>query len=479
MIEDKTEAEIEEQNTLVKKLIERKHGDLNPDLFHWSNGFISGISSRKDFLIKAINVIKPDYLPYAVYKKAFEVYIKYYREKQLYLSKRDFTQYLKDQDVKDWGMVNMTVEMANREVPDVSPEEFDNAVERLIDRQKHILFDERVLKAAEKKDKGDLDGADEELEKYAREFRHLKDRSEPKTIDDIFLTFADNEINQEYYYSTGIERIDRVTGGLCKGEVVFLAGRPSHGKSSLADEIVFNNMLNHENILYISLEMGENKVMNRLCTKMAQKLGYTNLTLNKIKKRQFNQVERGQFNAVIEEMRKYTDNLWIYNPLGNFTVLNLQQEIDRLMATVSLDMAVLDYMQLLDSHKNNYGNRSSELKEMARIIKRLANEKNILKLIPHQISRKGEERARERRPSPYYLMDDLGESSGVEENAVVIIWIYNGEAYDTAGRVKMGICKNRDGKKDIRGWEMSWDKARCTFEYDGEELIGRVEVEDE
>jgi replicative DNA helicase len=479
MMVDKTKVEIEEQNSLVKKLIERKHGEINKDVFHWSNSFISGVTSRKDFLLKGATSLKPEYLPYTIHREVYKVYINYYKEKQLYLSQRDFFQLIQDKNLKDWGMMVHAVEMANREVESVSPEEFQNSIERLVDRQKHILFDEKIIKAAQCKDLGDLEGADSEIESYLREFRHLSEQSEPKTVDDIFLTYADDEVNQNYYYSTGIERIDKVTGGFCKGETVMIAGRPSHGKSSLADDIFLHNVISRENCLYISLEMGENKVMNRLCVKMAQRMGYTNLTLNKVKKRQFNEIERGQFKSVIEEMRKYNDNLWIYRPLGRFTVFDLGQEVDKLLAKKSLDIVVLDYMQLLDSHKNNYGNRQAELKEMARIIKRIANEKDILTLIPHQISRAGEDRARARKPTPYYLMDDLGESSGVEENAVIIVWIYNGEEYDTAGRVRIGICKNRDGRKDIRGWEMNWDKSRCIFEYDGEEKVGKVEFEDE
>lgn len=479
-LEHKPDFEIEIMRDALARLLS-EDGPVAGESLHWYNNFICGIATRKDFFLTAMRYMKQDFLFYGVYGEVYGFYLWAYRKTGRYPTIPDIRELAEERTGFDDEMcrkLSLCLEMAIRESGgSVTEEQFELAMDRIIEHKKSELFDARVLQAARDKKSGNLRSADTILENYLSEFRHLENREAPVSVSKDVWQLSEGDGHVLYSYASGFDGVDRITGGGYRGETWIVGGYTSDGKTSLVKEMVFKNLLNRENIFWVSLEMNNREMMALFATRTAQDMGFDNLTLNKIRRRDFScDTEAEQFAQVIEEMKKF-DNLTLYNPSGRFTMRDLEIEIDRIQARQDLDIVVVDYLELLDPVKG-YNNYRIEVKETMRVAKRLANEKDVWLIIPHQVSREGRKHAKNRRPYPHYILSDLQESSGVEQNCVVMVWTYQDEFYRAERRARMGVSKNRMGKTDTVGWEIGVDFERCVYTEDGLTFVGQIEVED-
>ena len=122
-----------------------------------------------------------------------------------------------------------------------------------------------------------------------------------------------------------------------------------------------------------------------------------------------------------------------------------------------LDMVVGDYLELIQPSRD-LGQYRLNVKAQCDQSKAMARDLDVLCLMLHQISRLGRDAAEKRKPK-HYQMRDLGESSGVERAADVILWAYNDEELTAEREFKLGIAKARGGKRLTYGFH-----AHANFE---------------
>ena len=77
--------------------------------------------------------------------------------------------------------------------------------------------------------------------------------SNPDGIDDTLRALERNDAAD--ILNTGLTDLDRMTGGLHRRDLIYLAGRPGMGKSTLADVIATNVAKAGHGVLFLSLEM--------------------------------------------------------------------------------------------------------------------------------------------------------------------------------------------------------------------------------
>jgi len=254
----------------------------------------------------------------------------------------------------------------------------------------------------------------------------------------------------------------------------FVVHNTSDGKTQLSKELAYNAILNGDNVLVVTLEMDDEEMEHIFQARIAYDMGFSNLTLNRIRRRQLDAVEFEDYKKVVEKMGSYR-NLYIQQPEGKFSMDILDMEIDKIQSHTKLDILIIDYLELVDPDKN-YESYRVRIKEIMRRAKILATQKNLWVIVPHQISRMGREKA-EKRSDPYYIMSDLQESSGVEQNCVVMLWIYQDDYYRSRNRAKIGVAKNRMGRLDLYGWEIGTDWEHCRLYDDGLRLAKDFTVE--
>jgi replicative DNA helicase len=456
---------------------ESEHPDIAQ--WYWQATFIYGVANRRDFLIDSLRHVRNKFLHGKPFRYIYALYHEAYVKKGLFISQTDFRQRLLDaKDVRaEWKeSIYMCFRSCMESRAGITEDEFKGAMAEIIRHEKAKQFDIKIAEAVQLKDSGKMDEADQKIKSFMHSFSDVGVANKPVTLAKLSESALDQYQHVKMYnFSTFSHRINDLTGGGWKGETWIVGGYTSDGKTQLVKELVYEPMKMGDNVLFVSLEMMEEEMSAIFQTRIAYDLGFPHLTLQKIRRRQIEPTEWEDYKKVVDKMKSY-GNMILHQPEGRFTMDDLERVIDRVQSYVKLDIVVVDYLELIDPDQT-YESHRIRVKEIMRRAKRLATQKELWVVIPHQISRDGRARA-ERRLDPYYQMADLQESSGVEQNCVVMAWIYQDEDFRNAGRAKMGVAKNRMGKLDVKGWEIGTDWQHCRLFEDGLRVVNHIPKKD-
>lgn len=237
--------------------------------------------------------------------------------------------------------------------------------------------------------------------------------------------------------ATGFSKLDRLTNGLQKSDLIILAARPAMGKSAFAMNIAqYAALHDNRSVAVFSLEMSKEQLMMRImCTEAS-------VDSQKIKDGSLNDTEMQRLIEVAEPLQNA--RLFIDDSAGA-TVASVRSKCRRLQAQQGLDLIIIDYMQLMQgtgtgTRKND--NRQQEISDMTRAMKLLARELNVPIILLSQLNR-GPEMRQDHRP----MISDLRESGSIEQDADMVILLYRASVYDeNAGNESEAIvAKNRHG----------------------------------
>lgn len=234
---------------------------------------------------------------------------------------------------------------------------------------------------------------------------------------------------------TGFTDLDRYTSGFQPSDLVIVAARPAMGKTSLALNIAqYVGTKTEKTVGVFSLEMSKEQLFLRMLTSEAR-----------INARRFRDGYLGS-----EEYKKLSDALGALGEASVFiddsssiTVLEMRAKARRLKSEHSLDLLVVDYLQLMTG-RGRFENRNQELAWISRSLKQLAKELKVPVVALSQLSRAPESRS-EHRPQ----LSDLRESGALEQDADVVLFIYREDQYDRKAEnentAEVIIGKQRNG----------------------------------
>ena len=234
-------------------------------------------------------------------------------------------------------------------------------------------------------------------------------------------------------FSTGLKALDATTQGLRRGDLSVIGGRPSMGKSILAENIARHNAKKGLAVRIQSYEMGAKDLAIRGCA-ADKEVDYGN-------------ARRGRMTAgEVDLLNDYINELSSWNLSVDSESLN----IDELVAECriqkhqhGLDLLVVDHIHLMPLQDAR--NEVRELDEITAKLKRLAIELDIHVIAVAQLNR-GKEKALETRPT----MSDIRGSGGIEQNANLVIFPYRPAYYDNSEnptKAELILAKNRDGMR--------------------------------
>jgi replicative DNA helicase len=127
----------------------------------------------------------------------------------------------------------------------------------------------------------------------------------------------------------------------------------------------------------------------------------------------------------------------------NLTMMEIRAKARRLKQRHDLRLVVVDYMQLMTSHKR-VESRQVEVSEMSRSLKLLAKELDVPVIAVSQLNRQPEQRA-DKKPQ----LADLRESGSIEQDADLVILLHREDMYEKesprAGEADLIVAKNRNG----------------------------------
>ena len=236
---------------------------------------------------------------------------------------------------------------------------------------------------------------------------------------------------------TGFAKIDDLTSGLQKSELIIVAGRPSMGKTAFALNIAQHAAMEAGiHVAIFSLEMTKEHLAMRMLSSEAR------VDSQRLRKGFLGETDWPKLTTAagrLSEAPLFIDDT------PAITVLEMKAKSRRLKAESGLGLIILDYLQLMRSGSFK-DSREQEISEISRSLKALAKELNVPIVALSQLNRKVEDRTN-RRPQ----MADLRESGAIEQDADVIAFIYRDEVYNKSednpekGLAEVIIGKQRNG----------------------------------
>ncbi|MFM1913786.1 MAG: helicase, partial [Bacteroidota bacterium] len=246
---------------------------------------------------------------------------------------------------------------------------------------------------------------------------------------------------------SGFSKLDKVTSGFQKQELIIIAARPGMGKTAFVVSACRNAAVDFgEPVALFSLEMSSVQLVNRLISAEAE------IESEKIRKGKLEPHEWKQLHKKIEKLHKapiYIDDT------PALSILELRAKCRRLKAQKDIKLIVIDYLQLMsgDSSNKGGGNREQEISTISRALKQLAKELDVPVIALSQLNRSTETRGGDKKPQ----LSDLRESGAIEQDADQVMFIYRPEYYgitqDEQGNSLQGMgeiimAKNRSGSLD-------------------------------
>ena len=238
--------------------------------------------------------------------------------------------------------------------------------------------------------------------------------------------------------TSGFADIDRMTGGFQPSNLIVLAARPGVGKTSLALNVAHNiGVTGTVSVAVFSLEMSKQEISERMLCSAARVASHRLRSGQTLPNDDYYKLV-----TVAGELEKapiYVDDT------AGINVFELRAKARRLASRVDppLGLVIIDYLQLMMGD-GRADNRQQEVANISRSLKQLARELNVPVLAVSQLNRDVETRA-EKKPQ----LSDLRESGAIEQDADLVIFIYEPRDENAKGVVVVDIAKHRNGPTNV------------------------------
>jgi replicative DNA helicase len=260
---------------------------------------------------------------------------------------------------------------------------------------------------------------------------------------------------------TGLEThypdLDEMTSGLQRSDLIIIAARPSMGKTSFAMNMAENAAIEDgKTVAVFSLEMSKEALLQRMLCSVAR------VDSHKFRTGSLWQDDMRKIAHAVEKLSQAP--IFIDDTPG-ITPSEMRAKARRLLQSKgSLDLVLVDYLQLMSGGGKRYENRTQEVSAISRSLKALAKELNVPVVALSQLSRAPESRGSgDHRPQ----LADLRESGSIEQDADVVAFIFREEMYkpddpELDGIAEIIIRKQRNGPTGTV--KMAFIKSSTRFE---------------
>ena len=233
--------------------------------------------------------------------------------------------------------------------------------------------------------------------------------------------------------------LDEMTSGLQRSDLIIIAARPSMGKTAFAMNIAENAAIEDQKVVgMFSLEMSREALLLRLLCSKARVDSH---------KMRTGSLWRDDMDKVVHAMEQLAHAPIFIDDTPGISLSEMRAKARRLQQSQgSLDLIIVDYLQLMSGGGRRYENRTQEVSAISRGLKALAKELKVPVVALSQLSRAPESRGGDHRPQ----LADLRESGSIEQDADVVAFIFREEVYkpdepELEGKAELIIAKQRNG----------------------------------
>ncbi|NLV74260.1 MAG: replicative DNA helicase [Chloroflexi bacterium] len=233
---------------------------------------------------------------------------------------------------------------------------------------------------------------------------------------------------------TGFADLDALLGNMQRSDLLIVAARPGVGKSSFATTIASNAARQHAVVAMFTLEMSSEQLVQRMIS-ASSGIDSKDLRTGRVLDRW------DDFTRVSTQL---AGTQIFIDDSSSLTPMEIRSKARRLAAEYSLDLIIIDYLQLMQAGDRRSENRVQEISYITRSLKSLARELDVPVIALSQLSR-----AVENRPDKRPQLSDLRESGSIEQDADIVMFIYRedilGEPTDRNNIADIIVAKHRNG----------------------------------
>lgn len=255
---------------------------------------------------------------------------------------------------------------------------------------------------------------------------------------------------------TGFQQIDQL-GGFQLSDLVIIAADSSQGKTSLAINIADHVAGQGVPVAFYSMEMTARQLFARM---IASKTGIPSNIINTCA---LTQSQRQKYDDAAKEISRHP---MFFDERSTSSLDSIIASIRTLAYRKHIQLAVIDYLQILNVNTKSSLNQEQLLGDAARRLKNLAKELNICVVLLSQLSRD--------RENPRPTLSRLRGSGQINEASDLTLFVYRPEVYgtrysypdpfakvSTQGTAMIDIAKGRN--VGTRRFIVSFNAALTTF----------------
>lgn len=251
-----------------------------------------------------------------------------------------------------------------------------------------------------------------------------------------------------------IPSLDETLGTLRPKSLNILAGRPGMGKTAVVSSYALGAAAAGHGVLFVSLEMSREELAGRQLADWGFDDESGRIAYSAIEQGNFNPWQRSRLLQLSGEIGKLP--LTVIDA-GSLTIGRLDMLVrrhKRRMAArgVSLDLVIVDYLQLLHADRKGLSPYEAT-SEISKRLKGLAKDHGVAVLALAQLSRSVEQRP-DKRP----MMADLRDSGQIEQDADSITFLLREEYY-------LRQAEPQDDPEKHERWEADLDRVRGVIEF--------------
>lgn len=230
---------------------------------------------------------------------------------------------------------------------------------------------------------------------------------------------------------TPLPTLSRETSGWMPSQMITIAANTGVGKSVFAINSLVAGCQSGKSVLFFSLEMERHEIENRIVSSVSGIQG-NDLKVGKID-------DPKALSDALSEIDKW--KFQIDTRAGIDLPMIRAQALKKAATPEGLDLIILDYLQLVESHRKS-NNRQVEVAEISRAIKKLAKDLMIPVIAVAQLTRPSTPEDAERLPT----RNDIRESGAIANDSDIIVLLHRER--NTEGipePTKVILDKNRNG----------------------------------
>jgi len=440
---------------------------------NYEKNIVLGLLKQPKRLLFVIDLINLDYFSSKIFKLFYKNFKNYYVEKGNFVN---------EEILKDIiGSINLDSDKKTKEVrsvllnklteiiceEDIADEEFKYSVEELLKNKQKQIIKIAIERGADFLVKEDIDKAINILADNVSDAKLITSigsagRNAKRVASEYkrkYQNIEEGGLGERVKIPFNI--IQEITAGGKRGDFWIIGSYTGDGKTQFLKECAYDARMNKKNVVFISLEMSDEEMMLMFLTRHSHKFKDGGLYYSHIERGMLSKQDKEIYFKTLDDWENNDEygQIYIWYPDIDITVSDIRARLEAIQTLFNIDLVVIDYDELIEAERKRSDQRL-EMNEVLRKLKNMAGKFNnnlgFFMLCAHQMSRSGYDKACER---GFYVLGDLGITSGTEKNANLIMWILRTEEMKEQKECLIGISKYRTGAPLERGVRFFEDYA--------------------